>query len=798
MVAFNNMSLQTSVCRKQPLVYNPYQYRIMKKIIFIIILLFPLSLLAQRHTDANLLGHVINSKTGEHVAYVTVLLEGTTIGTVADETGHFHIANCPEGAFNVIVRGVGYKQTSLRVVIEKAKTVEINVSIEPDIVSLNQVVVTANQHAVSRMETPSVVGVVSSRQLEATSAVNLGDGLRYQTGVCVENTCQNCGAFDVRLNGLGGAYSQVLIDSRPINSALASLYLLEQLPTAMIDQVEVMRGGGSALYGSNAIAGVINVITKEPVRNGASVGNTTSLVGGNSVDWSNSFNASVVSDNHKAGLFIYGHNRQRNPYDHDGDGYSELSLLKARMVGFRGYLRTGDYSKLNLEYHNINDFRRGGNRFDLPSNQANVSEGGEHDIHCGNLKWDWFSPDGQRHLSAFASMQHVDRQSYYGEREDDEPFGNAYGYTTDLTSNEGVQYSRHFDRLFFMPAELTVGAEHTYDRLSDRALMDNDTISQSTNVVSIYAQNEWRNSHWNILLGLRADRHSLLDIPVVSPRLNVRYAPSEHVVLRAGYSSGFRAPQIYDEDLHVGAVGGELYRIANAAGLRQERSHSVNASGDFCFHIGEMEGDLLVEGFYTRINDAFVNELLFDDTTSGYLIYERRNADGAEVKGLNFELRLTPSPNMQLQAGGTWQRSRYTGVGQEWSEGKYEQRMERVPNLYGYVTVQYNPIKRLGFVATGTFTGPMLVYHSVVDDDAKHSHSAEIEQVTTPSFFDLTLKATYTVPFGQRTSLDLNAGVKNLFNSYQRDFDSGPDRDSSYIYGPAQPRTLFVGLRLNI
>ena len=92
----------------------------------------------------------------------------------------------------------------------------------------------------------------------------------------------------------------------------------------------------------------------------------------------------------------------------------------------------------------------------------------------------------------------------------------------------------------------------------------------------------------------------------------------------------------------------------------------------------------------------------------------------------------------------------------------------------------------------------MLVYHSVVDDDAKHSHSAEIEQVTTPSFFDLTLKATYTVPFGQRTSLDLNAGVKNLFNSYQRDFDSGPDRDSSYIYGPAQPRTLFVGLRLNI
>ena len=773
----------------------------MKKSILYIFLLFPVLLFAQRGTDANILGHVINSKTGEHIAYANVQIEGTTIGAVTDATGHFHIANCPEGTYDVVVRLVGFRQASHRVTMTAQQTVELEFALQPDAVALNQVVVTATQHAVSRMETPSVVGVIDRRQLEATSAVNLGEGLKYQTGVCVENTCQNCGAFDVRLNGLGGAYSQVLIDSRPVNSALASLYLLEQLPSAMIDQVEVMRGGGSALYGSNAIAGVINVITKEPVRNSASVSNTTSLVGGSSVDWSNSFNASVVSDNNKAAIYIFGHNRQRNPYDANGDGYSELGLLKARMVGFRGYLRTSDHSKLNLEYHNINDFRRGGDLFDLPSPQAHISEGGEHDIHSAQLKWDWFAPDGNSHAAVFASAQYLDRQSYYGHREEGDPVGNAYGFTTDLTLNEGVMYSHHFDRLLFMPSEFTAGVEHTYDRLQDRTLATNDTVDQSASIASAYLQNEWKSKRWSILLGLRADHHSMLDKPVVSPRLNVRYSPNDHIVLRTGYSSGFRAPQVYDEDLHVGAVAGELYRLVNASDLRPEYSHSVTASADFCFHLGQTEGDLMFEGFFTRIDDAFVNELVFSDTTSGYRLYERRNADGAEVKGFNVELRLTPSPRVQFQLGGTLQSSRYLGEGREWSEGKYEQRMERIPNLYGYLTAQYSPIERLSLIATGVLTGPMLVYHAVAeeeDEGAKHAHHAEVEQVITPTFFDLTLKAAYSIPIGHRTTLDVSAGVQNLLNSFQRDFDSGDERDSSYIYGPSRPRTLFFGLKLNI
>ncbi len=671
-----------------------------------------------------------------------------------------------------------------------------------DTVRLRQVVVTATQHAVTRSEAPSTVGVIDGSQMEAVSAVNLGQALNFSTGLRVENTCQNCGANEVRINGLGQAYSQILIDSRPVNSALAGIYLLDQLPTALIDRIEVLRGGGSALYGSNAIAGVVNVITHEPRSNGASVGNTTQFIGGKAWDFSNSFNASVVSDDRRAGLAVFGHNRSRQPYDHNGDGYSEVGRLKARMVGFRGYLRTSDFSKLNLEYHNIHDFRRGGDRFDLPSPMAHISEGGEHDIHSASLKWDWLPASGLRHASLFASMQHVDRQSYYGEREDDEPFGTAYGYTQDLTLNYGALYSRHFDTLWFLPAEFTAGIEHTLDRLQDHTLDSPDTLRQHIGIASAYLQNEWKDSRWSILVGARMDKHTMIGAPVVSPRLNLRYAPTDHLTLRAGYASGFRAPQVYDEDLHVGAVNGELYKITNAPDLRMERSHSLTGSADLCFHLSSLEADLLVEGFYTRINDAFVNELLFDDTVSGYMHYERRNADGAEVMGVNVEMTLSPVETMRLQLGGTWQRSMYIGLGKEWCEGQYERRMERTPDLYAYLTGTYTPTKRLSFTATGTFTGPMLVYHHEAAEEAssgaKHGGEGHIHKETTPSFLDLSLKAAYSIPFGERTELELSLGVQNLFDSYQRDLDSGPERDAAYIYGPTLPRTLLFSAKLAI
>ena len=148
--------------------------------------------------------------------------------------------------------------------LKKGRTLEINFEVEEEALSLDGVVVSANRNETTRRMAPSLVNVLDSKMFETTHATSLADGLNFQPGVRVENNCQNCGFQQVRINGLEGPYTQILVDSRPIFSALTGVYGLEQIPANMIERVEIMRGGGSALFGSSAIAGTINIITKEP------------------------------------------------------------------------------------------------------------------------------------------------------------------------------------------------------------------------------------------------------------------------------------------------------------------------------------------------------------------------------------------------------------------------------------------------------------------------------------------------------------------------------------------------------
>ena len=212
-----------------------------------------------KKSDANIIGHVLDKKTKEHLPYITVALKGTTIGTVTDATGHYFLKNLPEGEFTVVMKTMGYKTIETPVMLKKGRTLEINFEVEEEALSLDGVVVSANRNETTRRMAPSLVNVLDSKMFETTHATSLADGLNFQPGVRVENNCQNCGFQQVRINGLEGPYTQILVDSRPIFSALTGVYGLEQIPANMIERVEIMRGGGSALFGSSAIAGTINI-----------------------------------------------------------------------------------------------------------------------------------------------------------------------------------------------------------------------------------------------------------------------------------------------------------------------------------------------------------------------------------------------------------------------------------------------------------------------------------------------------------------------------------------------------------
>ena len=225
----------------------------------------------RKYPEASVHGHVIDRNTGEHVPFLVVSLKGTTVGTSTGDTGHYFLEHLPQGTYMLQVSGVGYKTASQEITLKDGVSLEVNFYVEEDNVMLDGVVVSANRSETTRMMAPTLVNVVEMATYDKVNATSLSQGLVFQPGVRVENNCQNCSYQQVRINGLDGPYTQILIDSRPIFSSLAGVYGIEQLPANMVDRVEVMRGGGSALFGSSAIAGTINIITKEPVRNSASI-----------------------------------------------------------------------------------------------------------------------------------------------------------------------------------------------------------------------------------------------------------------------------------------------------------------------------------------------------------------------------------------------------------------------------------------------------------------------------------------------------------------------------------------------
>ena len=318
----------------------------------------------------------------------------------------------------------------------------------------------------------------------------------------------------------------------------------------------------------------------------------------------------------------------------------------------------------------------------------------------------------------------------------------------------------------------------------------NRHIVQNVHVVGAYAQNEWKNDQWSVLLGARVEKHNLLKNVVFNPRATFRYTPVDGLVLRAGYSSGYRAPQAYDEDLHVAAVGGQVSLISLDRNLRPEYSHSATLSIDWYQQWGNWELNLTGEGFYTYLKDVFfLREDGYD--AAGNLLLTRTNAPGAWVGGINMEGKLTYGPWLTFQIGYTFQRSRYVEA-TAWSPDVAPQkRMLHTPDHYGYVLIDVQPVHDFTISVNGKATGSMLVPHL-------KGYAPADEEKKTPAFWDLGIRLAYDIHLYKHYCLEVSGGVKNILDQFQRDLDKGPDRDANYIYGPTVPRTYFVGLALKL
>lgn len=770
----------------------------MKHYTFIIVLLFVgIQLCANNPVrEGNMIsGHVVTKGSEENIPYAAIQIVGRTGGMVSNEEGQFVFKKIPIGKYTLRVQALGYKTQEKTVEVSQDFMTVVHFLMEEETFITDEIVVSANRNEVSRREAPVVVNVMGAKLFEAVNSTDLAKSLSYQSGLRVENNCQNCGFPQVRINGLEGPYSQILINSRPVISALSGVYGLEQIPVNMVDRIEIVRGGGSALFGANAVGGTINIITKDPVSNSFQVASTMSNMNGKSWEQYMGANASLVAKDNSYGIALYESYRNRNPYDADSDGFSELGRLNMNTFGLRSYYRPTQFSRINLEYHTTNEFRRGGNKLDLQPHETDITEQTNHVINSGGVSYDLSWKEYKHKISVYGSIQHTDRNSYYGAQRDP----NAYGKTNDLTWVVGGMYVGNMKKCLFAPATFTGGLEYQNNSLHDVMTGYDRDMHQDIQIAGGFIQNEWKMRQFILLVGARLDKHNLIDNPIFSPRVNLLYKPTDKLQARLTYSTGFRAPQAYDEDLHVTAVGGEGMLIRLAEGLKPERSNSFSGSVDWTANFGHFQSNLLIEGFYTDLRDVFVLESIGHQ--DGNLVKERRNGSGAQVFGMNLDAKVAHGSEAQLQVGFTVQRSQYKSP-EAWSEDESVEktkRMPRTPDYYGYFTFMSAPAKNFDFSLSGTYTGKMVVPHFAPQNLSAEMVDKYIKQdrlERTPDFFDLNVKLNYTFVLNDHVKLQLNGGVQNIFNSFQKDLDKGEYRDSGYFYGPTQPRTYFVGIKI--
>lgn len=734
---------------------------------------------------------------GNPVPFASVYVKGGTDGTSTDADGNFEMFII-SGKITLVAESQGFRSESVTLTIAPGDSKVLNFNLSERKEELDQVVVTGTRTEKRRIDSPVIVNLISSETLQQVVANDLSEGLRFQPGLRVEKNCQTCNYTQIRMNGLQGGYSQILINGRPIFSPLTGLYGLEQIPVNMIERIEVVRGGVSALYGSSAIGGTVNVITKIPKQNNYSLGYTFENIDGNATQNLINANATVVSKDYNAGANFFVSKRSRTAYDANGDNFSEMPELKDNSFGINAFYLPSENSKLEMSISSLYEYRYGGEIVEKPAYLAQQSEERDHHVLMGSLDYQINFNEDKSSFILYYGGQRTDRDHYTGiipedGIEQDAFFANPpYGVSEVVTYQGGMQFNQKFEEFLYGKTVLTGGLEYVYDDVYDEIEPYNYLTDQTTKNLGAFVQNDWDiTENLNFLSGFRLDKHNLVDYAIFSPRLSLLYKLKETTQFRLGWGTGFRAPQAFDADLHIAFAGGGVSRISLSENLFEEKSNSFTASVNYDKASEHFIGGFTLEGFYTHLKDAFYLFPLGEDDFGER--FEKRNGSGATVKGITLEARANYDYLLEMEAGYTLQSSLFDNAVVNIEGLPSMRKFLRTPKSYGYATLTYTPTKKLNVSANLVYTGQMDIVHFAGEGTGQNVD----EYFKTPSFTELSLRTGYTFNVSKlSTGIELYGGVKNITNSYQDDFDTGKNRDSNYIYGSSAPRTVFVGLKI--
>ena len=763
----------------------------LKYIHLLIINLITLSLHAQ---TGNISGYVEidNQKT----EFVQIYLNNTNFNTTTNRQGYFKLSNIPFGKYKIIASYISAQETIKDIVVDKKET-DLNFNIKNKNINLDNIVITGTKTIKRKTNSPVIVNIISSENLNNTQSCNIAEGLKFQPGLRVETNCQTCNYTQLRMNGLQGGYSQILINSRPIFSPMTGLYGMEQLPSNMIERIEIVRGAGSSLYGSSAIGGTVNIITKTPKKNNHELDYNFNIIEKESVDNNFNFNATLVSEKRNYGTSFFANRRKRDFFDANKDNFSEIPLIDIKSLGSNIFYIPKYNQKIELNLSYIKEYRFGGEmNQEIPVHLTKQAEERTHDIIMSSI--DYEIKINNTSLTPYLAWQNTRREHYTGIMpEENTPefdifFKNPpYGTSNVSTLNMGFQVNHKLNNFLLGKNKITLCAEYIYDNVLDEIPAYQYIIDQKTKNLGLFAQSDWDiNKKINILSGLRMDKHNFVENIILSPRVSLLYKKNKNIQLRLNYGKGFRAPQAFDTDLHITFAGGGISRITLDPDLKPELSQSISSSINYDKPMKKSIAGFTIECFYNKLTNSFVLTPIGQDIYGD--LFEKQNGDLSVVKGITFETRYNYDKKIQIEGGYTIQSSEFNEpvIYIEGTEGI--NKFIRTPSNYGYSILTLNPNNKWMLNLNYIYTGSMQVPHF-----AGSNNQSEDEIITTDNFSELNIKLSYSFLMKKnKSNYEIYTGVKNLFNSYQNDFDVGRNRDSNYIYGPATPRVFYIGLKI--
>lgn len=758
------------------------------KFIYTYLLVFAsLSLSAQ---SASIVGKVESE--GTALAFANLQIEGTNIGTTTDVKGNFSLANLEAATYSIAVSYIGFETTQKTITLTASEQQTLDFDLKPSL-SLEEVVVTGTMKPTFVSSSPIKVDVVTAKRLNTyipAAASSVVEGIQLVNGVQEVVACGVCYTNSISINGLAGAYTAVLMDGTPMYGNLASVYGLNGIPSMIIDRFEVIKGPSSTLYGSEAVAGVINIITKNPEQQPAL---SIDVMGTSHLE---SFgNIAVAPKIGKSSGYIglnYAYINNFDDFNQDGFG-DGINLDRYSLFSkWNIHRKSGKKFTLAAKYY-YEDRRNGVEEFlkDRNYRQLRGSESiyGES-IYTNRAElFGTYEFNTQPRLKLDFSLSDHRQDSYYG--------------SDYYEARQRIAFSNLLWNITEGRHDILLGATARYNAYDDNTVATRtqteagNSINQPNNqfIPGVFMQDEFRmNRRFTLLAGLRLDHYESHG-PIFTPRLNVKYKPSNWTTLRANFGTGFRVVNLFTED-HAFVTGQRSVEIAEA--LQPEQSYNATFNLNQVYAIAG-SGTLDIEAYYTH----FTNKIIPDYDTPSKIIYA--NANGfARTMGIGATLNHSFMFPLSVNAGFNLQRA--IEVENDTEGNTISRDLEFAPRYSGILTANYNWKKQgLTFAYTANLTGNMPL-PEVYDVQADGSLSPTPRATESQPFSLHNLQVTKQI----KDNFTIYGGVQNLFNFRQ---DSSPlvgfndpsaaigfsdFFDTSYAYAPNRGREAYLGIKWNL